>query len=61
MTIAFEQCLQRSQIVGQSANDLVFFKAIGHRNLNGPIKWQLSAIDFLERLVGFDQNVVVFQ
>ena len=61
MTIAFEQSLQRPQVVRQAADDLIFFQTIRHRNLNRAVERKLPSIDLLQSLVSFDQHVVIFQ
>ena len=61
MPVASKQSLQSSEIVRQSTDDLLFLKPVSHGHLNRTIKWQLAAVDFLESLVGFDQDEVVFQ
>ncbi len=61
VTVAVEQRLQGFQVVWQTTNDLFFFQTIGHADLNGSVERQLAAVNLLQRLVGFDQYVVVLE
>ena len=61
MLIALQQRVQRPQVGGQAAENLVLLQLIGHRDLHGAIEGQFALVDAAQHLEGRLHHVVALQ